>query len=448
MLTLLSSAAALFVTLGAAAPPGAGLDALFKTLPRLKGVSPAEVQRVWSRLKETPSLASQLRALKKKQVEAMWAKDLINVRTLAGTGQPLAGVGFRDNVRQRGWARPTMALLLADSLAQLQRDFPGKTITIGDVAQPGGGQINHGVIVKMLEGDAAKAFAQIAVMQRGHPTTLRLTTPAEYPAEADRFETPWQRVRVVNTARAQDKGKGPPRTLRVAETRYTAATIDPTQLRELEETFAKMAKRNLQVAADKVSDYRGDLALWHFVNPREGFQMEVLGRGRPNRSVVFGDVVEIRFARWQDKKIGSFPSEILWVREDSGWTRWFQLNEAGHISHLSGIDADLSYITKENGSHFAVDLEAMDVPATWRWFELLDETARRMKVPVEAILVDRVIRDHLRANLPMKGKGSVARHRLWGIIKVSGGHDGHHHLRIHEGSAKQEKAALKALSGR
>ena len=115
--------------------------------------------------------------------------------------------------------------------------------------------------------------------------------------------------------------------------------------------------------------------------------------------------------------------------------------EAGHITHLSGIDADLSYVTTGNARHFAVDLGAMDVPATWRWFTLLDETARTLGTPIEVILVDPAIRRHLLANLPK----SVKKTRTWRLIGLSPGHDGHHHLRLHPPSTRKENVARPRL---
>jgi murein endopeptidase len=455
MMSLAPILAAFFATLLAerpAPPPAKPVDPVdlkLKGVPRLRIKSPTDVQRGWMGLKGLGSVAAQLDAIRKREIEAWSCKGLVDVRTLARNGGPLEGVGFRDNVRNRGWARPTMALLLAEALSELRREFPGRTITIGDIAQPGCGQINHGVLVDELDGSRAADFLRDAVPMRGVLTTVEVRRGSDFPGEGDRFESPDQPVRVTMALRGAEHAKGGALRLRVARTRHIGTgRPDEAMLAAMTQDFRGLARKDRRVSVTTVDDLRGRMALWHFVDPRGGQQLQVLATGNTARVPTLDQVVELRFGRWQDGKPGSFPGEILWIREAQGWSRWSQLNEAGHISHLSGIDADLSYVTVDNAAHFAVNPSAMDVAATWRWFEILDATARRMKLQLETILVDRVIRDHLRANLPMKGPRSVARHRLWGLIKLSPGHDGHHHLRIAEPPSKLEAAAVKRLGAR
>ncbi len=420
-----------------------------KALPRLELASPDAVQTAWTALKETRGLTAQLERLQKRRLDAMQCKDLVDIRALAVPGGPLAGIGFRDQIRERGWARPTLALLLSEAFATLRAEYPGRFFTVGDVAQPGCGQINHGVIVRVFEDARAEAFLKDATLHRGRPTVFReVRAGTAYPGEVDRFDSPDATIRVTTVALAASKPSKGKRQLRVAETRHIASPPPPPELEaELAQTFRRLGAKRHLVRRRDVDDARGKMTLWHFIDPAKSSQMEVLA-ARSKRLPGLDDALEVRLGRWQDKKVGSFPGEILWERGPSGWRRWVQVHEAGHITHLSGLDADLSYITRDNERHFAVDLEAMDVPATWRWFEILDETARRLKLQIEGILVDRSIRDHLRANLPMKGKGSVARHRVWSLLKISPGHDGHHHLRIAAPKTRAETAARKELTGR
>jgi len=113
------------------------------------------------------------------------------------------------------------------------------------------------------------------------------------------------------------------------------------------------------------------------------------------------------------------------------------------VSHHGGLDVDLSYVTRDNTRHFAVDPDAMDVDATWRWFELLDATGRELGTPIEMILVDPKIKRHLAAHLPAKVRKSA----LWNkIVRLADGHDGHHHLRLAATTAKDEAAARRALT--
>jgi len=84
----------------------------------------------------------------------------------------------------------------------------------------------------------------------------------------------------------------------------------------------------------------------------------------------------------------------------------------------------------------------MDVPATWRWFELLVTVADELGSPVEMILVDPSVKRHLAAHLPRRALKTA----LWTrIIRLAGGHDGHHHLRILAADARAETAARRVV---
>ncbi|HRE91206.1 MAG TPA: hypothetical protein PK095_18955, partial [Myxococcota bacterium] len=109
------------------------------------------------------------------------------------------------------------------------------------------------------------------------------------------------------------------------------------------------------------------------------------------------------------------------------------------------IDADLSYVTTSNERHFAVDLDAMDVPLTWRWLEILEQTARELGTPLDSVLVDAKIKRHLMSRLPMKGPDSVKKSRVWPLLTLVGGHDAHHHIRIEEPSDALERRARQKL---
>jgi hypothetical protein len=420
-------------------------------VPELSVTTPAAIQKLWGGIKDLGTLKSQLAAIRDRGARARVCDGLVDLRALAAANAPLSGLGFRDAYRDRGWARPTLARVLAVARARFRAERPDRDLTVGDVTQRGCGQLDHGVVIRQIEGPLADAWLAAARPYRGGLALTRLARGADYPGEAHRFEGADVRLRVLSEARGVLRRPGKPTVLRLAETRHREGLTDP-DAPGLEEAFQRLVRKDLLTTHFAIHGAEGRVAIWHFVDTKRGQQLEVTTRATSRKGTgplpKLSDAIEVRFGRWQDKKPGSFPGEILWLRHEGGWQAWSAVPEAGHISHLSGLDADLSYVTRDNLRHFAVDLAAMDVPGTWRWFEVLVEVARELKAPVESILIDRVVLDHLRANLPLKGRGSLARHPLWRLLTVSPGHDGHHHVRIAEPAARTEQLAREALSGR
>ena len=120
------------------------------------------------------------------------------------------------------------------------------------------------------------------------------------------------------------------------------------------------------------------------------------------------------------------------------------LGEAGHLSHDSGRDVDISFITKDNSGLHKVRLKPMDVAATWRWMQIVQETARELGTPVEQILVGKKVRGWLARKLPREAKDSD----LWrSVLQTVPGHDAHHHLRLAPPTASDDARALAELRG-
>jgi hypothetical protein len=442
-------------------------------VPKLERWSAHEAQADWTAVKGMSGAASQVVAVEKKRLARKACDDLVDLRALADRGV-MRGFAFRDNVRGRSWARPTMALLLAEAMKRFSAEHPGRVVAIGDVSQPGCGQVAHGVLVREVNGDEAARLLQAARLELSEETVSEIRRAKDFPWEADRFGPPDERVLVTTKLLAKD-GAGSALRLRVSRTRHrelAAPGSDEVAAFELE---VQRLMRGTRVSSKKVESQgaAGETSgLWlsHWIAPQARRQLVLVTRQKPGRRLDFAEVVEVRLASWQDKKPGSFPEEVRWVvsqvtplpvpagrkaapptpASNARFTRWALMYEAGHISHLSGIDADLSYVTRGDTHHFAVDLEAMDVPATWRWLEILEATARDLKTPVEAILVDATVKRHIERSLPREGPLSLARakrSKVWRHLKLVPGHDAHHHLRIAEASPARERAARKLLLG-
>ncbi len=477
-----------------ATPTPTGTDT---ALPRLKRVTAKESQVAWMGVKALGA-TQQAPAVAKKRLLEQVCTDLLDLRALSEKGK-LTGFGFRDNVRQRTWARPSLALLLTTAMERFQAEArqtrasqaggADKIISIGDVSQAGCGQLYHGVLVFHADGARADVLRSKARLVEGRPTVIEYLKAADFPWEADRFGPPDERVMVVTELLGEDDGE-----LRFARTRYRelaapTAAESADLAREVSSLMAQHAgapqKTSSVVvgvvgppsAGSSTQDGVATEERWvtHTIDPKAKRQALVVTREKPSRRIDWGSVVEVRLASWQDKKPGSFPNEVRWRVESVNrptaaspaqgakgrparvkplpplgveavrWSRWSLVGEAGHISHLSGIDADLSYVNVGNERHFAVDPSAMDVRLTWRWLEILVETGKSLGTPIDSILVDASIKRHLMKNLPMKGKDSVAKSPVWRLLTLVGGHDAHHHIRIVEPSAAYEKRARATL---
>ena len=175
--------------------------------------------------------------------------------------------------------------------------------------------------------------------------------------------------------------------------------------------------------------------------------MRILSRAKLKKRLRPKMLVEVHSARWQPKKPESYPGLIRWfpqtnsVDDSTEWSGWRQLYEAGHQTHLAGRDADLSYVTTNNTRHFAVDLEAIDLEKSWRWFEILDETSRSLGARVDRILVAPSVWRLFKKAF----KKTKKRSRLWRLLRRVGGHDAHHHVRIDIPHKRITRASLEFL---
>jgi hypothetical protein len=178
--------------------------------------------------------------------------------------------------------------------------------------------------------------------------------------------------------------------------------------------------------------------------------------GANRRGLDLAGVRELRLAKWNPRKPGSWAGEQRWRPDPTqqvGFARQVMLGEAGHITHLSGRDADVSFITIANSAHLPRKVRLIDAAATWRWFEVLDQAATDAGTPLEKILVSKRVRKWLARAVPRsKRKCDAARIErakyLWQhVVTVSPGHDAHHHIRIQTPRDGEDAAAMMGLTG-
>jgi murein endopeptidase len=410
------------------------------------------VENAWNALKKIPDQELVHDELRRSKLDVVACRGLINFRALSP--EKIPPFGYRDHTRDRSWVRPTVARVLIEGLEKLRSEFPDVTLSIGDLSQPGCGQLSHGRLVRYLADSDDKGPIQgppsheklgpatqllnATQLQWGAPIAQDLVLASDLGVEANRLETPNEHVLIEHHVLSQGEGLSGELYLKVATQRFRPLLVtDGEAAKRMLRDVRFMIKHGTLVDTRKVIDWRakesGKLWLYHWVHPETKRQVRLLSHVKIKKRIRPSTVVEIRTSRWQNKKPNSFPGQIRWFPsplKDSTqvqWSGWRQLYEAGHQTHLAGRDADLSYVTKSNQNHFAVALDSIDLEKSWRWFEILDEVSRALKARVDRILVAPSVWRLFKAAFGKKHKRS----RVWRLLRRVGGHDAHHHVRIH-----------------
>jgi len=346
-----------------------------------------------------------------------------------------------------------MAAVLITAWRHFHAKHPSARLTLGDLSQPWGGNLLHNVLVRSVGGAEALGLLNKAQLVGGKWVADEEVYASHFGAEIGRFNSPEDRVWIRHELTAQiETPEGP--SLRTSTTRYTFPHLATQEERESAfGTFKAISKRGVRVTSSRVREVGPDgltIQRWrdHWVDASKKRQMVTISRKKQSRRLRFKWVDEIRVANWQQRKPGSFPREQRWVRgnvsEDGStpWTRWQAMREAGHVSHMGGSDADISFVTAGNARHFAVDMGVFDAKRTWAWFMALERAAKELGTSVEMILISRPIIRSLERHLSRKAKATP----LWRAkVRRAGGHDAHHHLRLAAPTKDSETKARAVL---
>lgn len=399
-------------------------------LPQLIERGSVAVQAGWESVKEAPDRAEQLRRIRSGRLLRLRCNDTLPFEVLmrrAGEGAQL-----RDTVRWRTAARPEMAALILEAMRLLREKVPNARVSVGDIAQPGCGQIRYGTLIRFVPESEAKALTDAARVEYGALTIRELLPPEHFTDEWPRFHEDLGPVHVerILTGRTRD-----------GQLRLELRRFDPGQrlgadsvTRLLERTGERVAAR-ARVTWDRVwhTPEQGEAvrlrrATWH--NPRTNRWMEAVFRPGNVRPVTARNLLRVREARTDPRKPTSLKFEeryrFEWDGEAGVRVRRHTLHyEAHHSSHIGGLDADLSYVTHNNANHFVPDMALLDPLATWHWMKALDTAARNLSIPLKALFVDRSIIQLLKS-VPEASR----RDRVWRKLRRSPGHDSHVHVRI------------------
>lgn len=422
--------------------------AILGALPPLKWLPVTQVTAPWSALKELSDAGEQLRLVERRALSARVANDLTPVTTI----EPAFGTNLRrrDHWRGRVWARPELIAVLRRAAELLAERLPGTVVTVGDVAQEGGGQIPFGTQVRVLRDGPIRTPASDllarAQLRLGRVELVEVLEPrVTFPVEASRFADFEDPVLVERRVTAVEGCARPGQTsddpcapaIRVETRRFWLD--EPVEGRALKRKLAEV-RRHLRagklVARAKMEIPGGHL---HRATVVHGHRLiEVVSRKRVGKSVALRDVVEIRSAGLDTTKPGVLVRESRYLpepAEEAGDVRlvaWRQLYEATHISHMGGLDADISYVMSGLDYHFTKEIGELDVESSRTWVETIVDAAEDVGVTVDRILVDPRVRWKLVRGMSRDRK----KHPAWGLVCSSRGHDSHLHLRLAPGLEK------------
>ena len=117
-------------------------------LPTLRRESADKVENRWMAVKTIRPLTKQFRAVERRGLQRYAADNLVPVTHLGEAFKTT--FQRRDYYRERIYGAPEMISLLGRAAELIEERQPGTLITVGDVAQPGGGQIPYGARIEHL----------------------------------------------------------------------------------------------------------------------------------------------------------------------------------------------------------------------------------------------------------------------------------------------------------
>lgn len=406
-------------------------------LPKLLLMPSSELQADWADLKRSMPFGKQLKAVERRGLFARAADDLVAVNQLRTAFE--TNLRRRDRWRDRIWATPELFAVLDQASRLMAQRLPGKWVTVGDLAQDGGGQIAWGVKTALLRDDGLRdPVSQFLADAERWPSRFvrqRIVDPLHvFPNERVRFEAIDGPILVEESLVALRHSPASADRDDLIAKMETRRFYDGEirQVEDLEKWF-KGLKRKLR----RASKVRSETV---HIDGRKAYRTAWV-KGRTITELITDtsfkkwprlvDVAQVRTGQLNAKKPGVWAKERRWVREPDSptWRRWKMLYEATHISHTAGLDADLSYITYDNTDHFSREVSQIDPEATRQWLSILVEASQTVGVEIDKLLIDRKVIKRLEADLDPK----TERAPFWEFVSPASGHDSHVHVRLKRG---------------
>jgi hypothetical protein len=411
-------------------PPGA-----FAFLPAIRERSADAVTSLWAQAKALGDPAAQLLAVSERGLVGVVADDLWPATRLQ---QAFArNLRRRDTYRERIFARAELLVVLDRASELLAEREPGAVITVGDIAHAAGGQIPYGAKVDIVTDDALAAPVR-ELLQRGardfeRVVSFEVTDPAlTFPDERWRFPLGGppmliERALVAAGLSAEGALRG-----RIETRRFLRG--EPIAHEEAEEIWKRVTtklKRARKV--DEAEMVTGGSSLWRTRWIYKSQLIALYTDARVLRRPDLSAVHEIRTATLEANKPGVLLREKRYPvlhgpDQEVLLTEWSEVYEATHVSHMTGLDVDLSYVTYDPRAHFSRTVSQVDPRATRVWLQSLVDAADERGVAVDKMFMDRTIIKRLESDL----ERDAAERELpfWSYARPSKGHDSHVHIRL------------------
>ena len=385
-------------------------------VPPVRWLDPDTVAQAWREvrgLRVDPPL--RVKELYARGLDHSACRGLVDLRTLDSE------LRWQDDVALRHWVRPAFARALLIAHERWRQRWPKQALGVGDIAQAGCGQVDPGTLTRWVEGDDARALLGRASLVAGRP--IELAREGDILAER----------RVVG--RDGD-------TLLVHLRRYRARK-DPAIV-ELDAKARAIADGGVLVhelegpGPDGATEWRQ-----HWIDPKGHRQMIVVvsERRRPFR---LADARDVRIGPWAPARPGELRGDRRWIRGDDAahpWSAWSLIEEGAHATHMSGLDADLSYPMRVPARRFATDPAGIDLAAAWDWFVTLYDTAAALGTPIDRFVVGGQVLPRLLGAVPPGRARELVKLKLF---KVVPNHDDHQHVRLAIPKPDQDLASLLA----
>jgi hypothetical protein len=397
--------------------------------PTLFTRSSLAIEHQWKAVKRVKEHKKRRELIAHKKLERQYCIDVLDAAEWLR--RSTLALQLRDTTRYRTAIRPEMVATLLAALRIFGVSDPNKRLSLGDVSQPGCGQIRYGTLVRFVAQNARKEFQKQATFRWGKWQWSRPFSPNEFIDEYPRFAHLYGPIWVEDVL----TGETTDGTARVERRRFFGGAIvdDRTRHKLLLRVRRRMQNRGrlewdwVRHAGKDGKIRRHRRVRW--TNTEHSYWMEAIWRHRARRRATAWTLLRVREANIDASKPGSRRDERRYLFNLDGEAgvqvrKFGLLYEAHHSSHLGGLDADISYVTKSNGGHFDTN-EALDAAATWRWLNAIHEGSQKVGVRIKALFVDSKIMSMLR-NVP-QAKAALP---IWRKLKRSPGHDSHVHLRL------------------
>lgn len=412
-------------------------------IPDLDWGSTEETEKAWAHAKSLKSTSAQFLHVEQNRT---YNKMSFEVAPLTNLGSIFFNnLLRRDTFRDRFYASPELTSLLERALPRFRKELPQSALMIGDISQPGAGLLAYGTTVRLYRDTLLRNDLTQFIARASRRDDTLISQRVVDPKEAFQMERHrWAEVEGPILVEEKLTGLGVHKGEKVGRVEmrrfYRSGELMDGELKKWWKKHVRRMSRRSQIEAKWV--VRGQEKIWRvrwvYRNQFVEGEFRDRFRGKPR----LRNLLHLRKGKLDRKKPGALQREgryyfSLGPDGEKKLIAWRQLYEAGHISHINGRDADISYIMKNEDLLFSRSVGHLDVPKTRKWLTTLYDSSIEAGVQLDTLLVDRKVKRRLMRGMPEE----MSSHPVWGLLSVSKGHDSHVHIRVAPGFFLGSKSA-------